>query len=126
MLIPLKTFSLTRFPVGICNLEGLLVKATNEKNWYFIVNHSSNSETRFRLSAYIPTEEINENGQFVKAVLYIPHETFSLYGEAELKKIESFINPYIDPKYYRHEAEVWSVCKLDRYPNSMSIRKPKK
>lgn len=126
ILMSIKTFSITHFPQGTCSLEGLLVKATNEANWYFIVNHKTNSETRFKLSGYLPTKEISEEGQFVQVVLDIPHETFSLYGEAELKKVDRFINPYIDPKRYSLEVDVRRACNLERFPNSLNKSKLKK
>ncbi len=102
------------------------MKATNEVNWYFIVNSGTNSETRFRLKNFLPTGQVSEKGQFVEAVVSIPHETFSLYGEAELKKIERFINPYKDPKTYDLESEVRRSCALDRSPNSEAKSKTKK
>ena len=84
--LPIKSFAITRFPSGSCNLEGLLIKATNEPYWYFIINSKTNSETRFRLKPFLVTDQITEQGQFVEATINIPNETFSLYGEAYLKK----------------------------------------
>ncbi len=126
ILIPIQSFALTRFPGGTCRLEGFLVKATNEANWYFIINHRTQSETRFRLTAFVPSAQVSEKGQHVQVLLTIPHETFSLYGEAELKIIERFINPYTDSKRYGLEAEVQSACMSDRYPNSSKNIKKKK
>ncbi len=126
ILIPQFGFTLTRFPQATCRLEGFLVKATNETNWYFIVNHRTNSETRFRLNSFAPSSEMNEKGQFVQALLEIPHETFSLYGEAGLKKLEHYINPYVDVKHYSLEAELRRACNSDRYPNSIHKFEKKK
>ena len=118
--LPSAVFALTRFPKGTCSLEGLLVKAINEPDWYFIVNPSTNSETRFKLTSFSAAPSISEKGQFVEATIDIPEETFSLYGKAELKKIDKFINPYVDVKHYGLAAEVRKACALDRYPNSVS------
>jgi hypothetical protein len=126
LAFPSASFALTRFPKGTCTLEGLLVKAMNEPSWYFIVNPKTNSETRFKLRSFVPANTINEKGQYVEATIDIPTETFSLYGEAELKNVEKFLNPYTDVKQYSLLSEVRKACSLDRYPNSISKKSSKK
>lgn len=123
LVSPVTCYALTRFPRGTCNLEGFLVKAINEPNWYFIVNPRTNSETRFRLRSIPTLNTLSERGQFIEAIIDIPVETFSLYGEADLKQVKKFLNPYIDSKQYGI-SEVRGACEPGRYPNS--FRKPTK
>ena len=125
-LIPAQSYALTRFPKGTCSLEGLLIKATNEPNWYFIVNSGTNSETRFRIKTLSASTEVSEKGQFIKATIDIPAETFSLYGVADFKKIDEFLNPYNEVKHYDLAANVQKACSLDRVSNSLSKPTKKK
>lgn len=107
----LPSMALTRFPKGTCKLEGLLIKDTKAPDWYFIVNPSTEAETRFKLKTFSPAKGINENGQYIEAVIEIPTSTFSTYGEAEFKNISKQLNPYEPVKLYNTKKDAAKACR---------------
>ena len=108
LFVHFNAMALVEIPKGECQLEGLLIQAQN-KDWYFIINHSSNSETRLRLSE-VKSKDMDPQGQFVEAQLKFKQPVFSLYGEASLVKVVQGINPFQEPKVYHTNSEVKKAC----------------
>jgi|GEM_PF-5067987 len=108
LFIQFNAIALVEIPKGECQLEGLLIQAQN-KDWYFIINHSSNSETRLRL-AEVQSKDLDSQGQFVEAQLKFKQPVFSLYGEASLAKVVRGINPFHEPKVYHTNSAVKKAC----------------
>ena len=115
-LIPTLSQAVTRFPQGECRLQGLLVKEPEKSDWYFVVNHTTQSETRFRLKEAPRDQKVLSEGQFVEATLEIAKDTVDLYGEASLQKVEKFLPPTEEAKNYVQSREVHRACAFDRIP----------
>lgn len=95
-LLSSPAFALVEFPIGKCELEGMLTK--QDGLWHFIVNPKTNSEIRLRLSA--PPKNLKEETQFIKAEMIFKKTIRSYSGEAELKRIIRDLNPYKEPIRY--------------------------
>jgi hypothetical protein len=108
LLVHFKAMALVELPKGECQLEGLILQSQT-KDWYFILNHGSNSETRLRITEG-DTKKLEPQGQFVDARLKFKQTVFSFYGEASLVKVTKGINPFHDPKVYHTNSDVRKAC----------------
>jgi len=100
LLIAAPAGALPRVPKGRCSLEGYLAKATNEENWYFILNLGTNAETRVQLAPRPEFSKLDPRGQFLRAKLSFATEARSYYIKGDFDSVEALMSPYEKPRTY--------------------------
>lgn len=108
-LASMTAFALTEFPAGKCKLEGLLYQAPSTE-WYLVVNYGNNSETRFRLVGYKPSDK-EAQLRVVEAPVSLEKKVLSLYGDAVVDGALKELNPYGPIKEYISSTAVTKACK---------------
>jgi hypothetical protein len=123
-LLSFPCWALTQFPAGECRLEGVVFKDVKNSSFYLFVNHSTQGETRSKITGNLPADFYKLEKLPVSLDLYINKSTFSEYGEANFIKLEKVLDPFSPPKIYDRESQVRENCG-PRNPASTNMKKQK-
>lgn len=104
LFISVNAFALLKFPEGTFVLEGKILVHKNDV--YLAVNHTSNSESRIKLTGTIPKELTSQSGSNASIKIKIVKPFFSYWVEAEFVELKKYLDPFEVPAVYNDEREL--------------------